>query len=179
MSISKTVALVVTLACHATVLAQSPPPAADQHKHHHLHHHHGASAVNLLAPARLVDRIVVQATTEEYAHVIGDMHKLLRSLGEISAALASRDWSAVARVAGALTPEKTMGSSDAAAVSFHAKIPAGWSTYGAPMHLGFTRIAAEAAGEKRVDTVLTILSETTAQCAGCHARFQIRKLDGH
>lgn len=126
------------------------------------------------APVALARRKVVEVTPEEQQHVLGDMQNLLRSLGEINGALAQRDWATIERVAGSLRPELTMGSRDPAAVSFHAKLPAGWSSFGAPMHQGFARIAEEARGERRVDEVLRTLSATTRQCVSCHAQFQLR-----
>lgn len=125
-------------------------------------------------PVNLRERTVVFVRPAEHDHVLGDMQKLLRSIGEISAALAQRDWTAVARTADALRPEHTMGSSDPAAVSFHAKLPDGWSHFGAPMHQGFARIADEARGPQRTDEVLRLIGDTTRQCVGCHTRFQLR-----
>jgi hypothetical protein len=149
--------------------------AHDGHAGHTAHAGHATpSATPTPAPTTLSRRTVVEATPQEVEHVLGDMQKLLRSMGEIQGALVSRDWPAIERVASALKPEYTMGSRDPAAVSFHAKLPPGWSGYGAPMHQGFARIAAEARGERRVDEVLRTLSSTTQQCVACHAQFQLR-----
>lgn len=134
----------------------------------------GHAAPAAPAPVSLARRTVVEATPQEVEHVLGDMQKLLRSMGEIQGALSSRDWTTIQRVAGALKPEHTMGSRDPVSVSFHAKLPQGWSAYGAPMHQGFARIAAEAEGERRVDEVLRLLSATTRQCVACHAQFQLQ-----
>jgi hypothetical protein len=148
--------------------------AQDGHAGHTAHAGHAASpATQTPVPTTLARRTVVEATPQEMEHVLGDMQKLLRSMGEINGALAARDWPTVERVASALKPEHTMGSRDPAAVSFHAKLPPGWSGYGAPMHQGFARIAAEAQGERRVDEVLRTLSSTTQQCMACHAQFQL------
>ena len=169
----KLLSWIVLLSLPGVALAQTE--AENKHRHQHRHgHEQAAPTTPAAAPVSLAARTVVVANADEYEHVMSDMHKLLRSIGQINGALALSDWTTVARVASALTPEKTMGSQDPAAISFHAKIPAGWSSFGAPMHQGFARIAAEATGERRIASVLTILSETTTQCAGCHARFQIQ-----
>lgn len=149
--------------------------ALDGHAGHAGHQSRaGHAAPAAPAPASLARRTVVEATPQEVEHVLGDMQKLLRSMGEIQGALSSRDWPTIQRVAGALKPEHTMGSRDPVSVSFHAKLPPGWSAYGAPMHQGFARIAAEAQGERRVDEVLRLLSVTTQQCVACHAQFQLK-----
>ncbi|WP_338416277.1 hypothetical protein [uncultured Sphaerotilus sp.] len=145
------------------------------HAGHAGHAGHGANMeAPAAAPVALAARTVVDVTPQESAHVLGDMQNLLRSVGEINGALAARDWATVERIASSLRPEKTMGSQEPAAVSFHAKLPAGWSSFGAPMHQGFARIADEARGGQRVDEVLRTLSQTTRQCVGCHAQFQLR-----
>ena len=148
--------------------------AHDGHAGHLARGTQAASASPVPAPGALARRTVVEATPQEVEHVLGDMQKLLRSMGEIQGALSSRDWTTIQRVAGALKPEHTMGSRDPVSVSFHAKLPQGWSAYGAPMHQGFARIAAEAEGERRVDEVLRLLSATTRQCVACHAQFQLQ-----
>ena len=161
----------------ATLLLSACAHADKSHDGHAGHLAHGGHATPsplASAPATLARRTVVEATPQEAEHVLGDMQKLLRSVGEIQGSLATRDWPAIERVASALKPEHTMGSRDPAAVSFHAKLPPGWSGYGAPMHQGFARIAAEARGERRVDEVLRTLSSTTQQCVACHAQFQLR-----
>jgi hypothetical protein len=144
------------------------------HAAHMAHAGHAAPVAKAPVPATLARRTVVEATPQEVEHVLGDMQKLLRSMGEINGALAARDWPTIERVASALKPEHTMGSRDPAAVSFHAKLPPGWSGYGGPMHQGFARIADEARGERRVDEVLRTLASTTQQCVACHAQFQLR-----
>lgn len=162
--------------------AQAPagermPPMHQHDMHQHgMHRHDGAAsgAMPAARPGALRERTVVTVNAAEYDHLLGDMHKLLRSLGEINAALAQRDWPAVARTADGLRPEHTMGSHDPAAMSLHARLPAGWMNFGAPMHQGFARIADEAQGKRRSDEVLKIIGETTQQCAGCHERFQVR-----
>ena len=173
---SAPVASVASVASVLAVLLLSACAHADKaHDGHAGHAGHAApSATQTPAPTALARRTVVEATPQEVEHVLGDMQKLLRSMGEIQGALVGRDWATIERVASALKPEHTMGSRDPAAVSFHAKLPPGWSGYGAPMHQGFARIAAEARGERRVDEVLRTLSSTTQQCVACHAQFQLR-----
>ncbi len=165
----------------ATVFVLSACAQMDMHRGGHepaTHAGHAGHGVNMGAPAAapvaLAARTVVDVTPQESAHVLGDMQNLLRSVGEINGALAARDWATVERIASSLRPEKTMGSQEPAAMSFHAKLPAGWSSFGAPMHQGFARIADEARGGQRVDEVLRTLSQTTRQCVGCHAQFQLR-----
>lgn len=166
--------LAMTAAVVLSACAQSDQ-AHQGHAGHMPQAGHAAPAAKTTpAPAALARRTVVEATPQEMEHVLGDMQKLLRSMGEINGALAARDWPTVERVASALKPEHTMGSRDPAAVSFHAKLPPGWSGYGGPMHQGFARIADEARGERRVDEVLRTLASTTQQCVACHAQFQLR-----
>ena len=170
---------VASVASVLAVLLLSACAHADKAHDGHAGHatragHATPSATPTPAPTTLARRTVVEATPQEMEHVLGDMQKLLRSMGEIQGALVGRDWATIERVASALKPEHTMGSRDPAAVSFHAKLPPGWSGYGAPMHQGFARIAAEARGERRVDEVLRTLSSTTQQCVACHAQFQLR-----
>lgn len=168
--------LAMTAALVLSACAQSDQARQNHagHMAHAGHAGHAAPTTQAPAPATLALRSVVEATPQEIEHVLGDMQKLLRSVGEINGALAARDWTTIERVANSLRPEHTMGSRDPAAVSFHAKLPPGWSGYGAPMHQGFARIADEARGERRVDEVLRTLASTTRQCVACHAQFQLR-----
>ena len=175
MSASATRALLAGLAALALAACAADPHAGHAgHASRAEHAAHGAGASAKAPAADPLRRTVVEVSPEEYRHVIGDMQNLLRATGEIQGALVRADWDTVGRVAGALRPQHTMGSRDPAAASFHARLPAGWSERGGPMHQGFARIADEAAGARRTDEVLRTLSATTAQCVACHAQFQLR-----
>lgn len=157
------------------VLGCSTQAFYDEHKH--------ASHSPSAAPAAVVasnsqitvhDRQTIQTTKDEYAHVIGDMQKMLASIQGITGALATQDWATVHQLSTALRPENTMASTDTASVSFHKKIPAGWRAMGGPMHQGFTALANEAAGGKRTDIALKLLSGTMTQCVACHSTFALK-----
>lgn len=156
-------------ACLAQMPAAEPAPAMMEHQHHGMHQQEKAAPVKALR-----DRVVVPVSAAEHEHVLADMQKMLRSMGEISGALAQRDWATVERHATALGPQQMMGSMEPAAMSFHGHLPEGWMSFGAPMVQGFARIADEAHGAKRSDEVLKTLADITQQCAGCHARFQLK-----
>jgi hypothetical protein len=160
----------------AQMPAAEPAPAMMEHQHHGMHLQEKALPAGSTAPVKaLRDRIAVPVNAAEHEHVLADMQKMLRSMGEISGALAQRDWATVERTATALGPQQMMGSMEPAALSFHSHLPEGWMGFGAPMVQGFARIADEAHGAKRGDEVLRTLAEITQQCAGCHARFQLKQ----
>lgn len=133
-----------------------------------------SSSAHSLPNSNVHNRQAIVATKEEYAHVIGDMQKMLASIQGITGALAVQDWATVHQLSTALRPEHTMANPDTAAVSFHKKIPADWRALGGPMHKGFSALADEAAMGKRTEVALKLLSNTMAQCVACHSTYALK-----
>ena len=167
--------LAMTAALVLSACAQSDQARQNHagHMAHAGHAGHAAPTTQAPAPATLALRTVVEATPQEIEHVLGDMQKLLRSVGEINGALAARDWTTIERVANSLRPEHTMGSRDPAAVSFHAKLPPEWFALARPTHQNFMAIAQEARANPSVDTLLPRLAATSQQCVACHATYRL------
>jgi cytochrome c556 len=124
----------------------------------------------------LTKRLAIEVTPAEYNHVLSDMQKMLVNLSQIQSALARSDWAMVEKIAYAQRPDNTMSSSDAASVSFHAKIPSEWRGFGRPMHQGWLALSENAKTTQNKDMALEQLARIGQSCAGCHATFQL-KLD--
>lgn len=134
---------------------------------------HAASA----AEVDLTKRRAIEATPAEYNHVIGDMHKMFRSLSETLEALSKNDWSSVEKIAWAHRPGASMQETDPASKSFHEKLPPEWRQLGRAMHQSWLALATNAKEARDKDRAIGQLGTIGAQCASCHASFMIRLTD--
>lgn len=95
-----------------------------------------------------------------------EMRGRMETLQGVMAALASGDWSEVAK----RSEEGTRGQHRG--VDFRSALPQEWFGMARPMHGEFAAIQHEAEGQKRVDVALQHLAKAGQYCTSCHATFR-------
>jgi len=116
-------------------------------------------------------RISVNVSTVEHAHLMTEMNDFLRAIHGINSALAEKDLETIAAIAGKLGPKN--GKHDAVGKSLHDKLPKEWFAIAKPTHQNFLAIANEAQKKSSVESILAAVNKTTAQCISCHATYRL------
>jgi cytochrome c556 len=116
-------------------------------------------------------RFAIAVTPEELAHVLTDMNHFMASVNAINAALATKDFAAIVKIAKPIA--ENSGEESRADASFHKKIPSDWRLYGRPMRKAFEEVAYVANVNPSVETVVASMGKVTQTCVGCHAVFRL------
>jgi cytochrome c556 len=129
------------------------------------------AGISAAASAQAPERTVVPLAAEEREHVLGEMRAFLAMLERITAALAERDFAAVAAAA---KPLGTGGEQGRMPPAIAKKLPPAFRAMARSAHEQIDAIAADAAqGDLR--RTLEQSSRLLATCNACHTAYRFSR----